>query len=160
ERGHLGLLLRREAGHSAGPLAVAQGKLARFTGSGEPLAHRTVGDAEGFRDPAHLPALLEERPGAEAATFTPSGRFFCRFARHRSLLPNPSERYTLSHGSEMPAQEAASACRSSAARSEFILVCCLLILQGGSSRATVERFQPHRAPCSSRHPFCACRLLV
>src|SRR5690242_13793460 len=99
ERRHLSLLLRREARHSAGSLAVVQGGFAFLAGAGKPLADGAVGDAERGGDLADLPALLEEGPSAQAAALAPSGRFSCRFAPHRSFLPIPRECYTPAHGS-------------------------------------------------------------
>ena len=105
ERGHRLLLLGREAGHTAGPLAVVQGGFALFASAGEPLADGAVGNAERRRNLDDLPALLEESPGAEAAALTPSGRFICRVAGHKGFLPIASECHSTTHGSVRTSDE-------------------------------------------------------
>src|SRR5215217_8003933 len=97
--GHLGLLVRREPGHSPRPRPVVEGGFALLASAGEPLADRPVGDPQGNGNLADRPALLVERPSPKAAAFPPTGRFLRCFAAHTRELPMTAGRYTSTHGS-------------------------------------------------------------
>ena len=71
ERRQFSQLVGREAGRRARRCAGAQGLHAASTGTFEPLANGTLGDAEGFGNLALLPALMMEFPGTETTAFAP-----------------------------------------------------------------------------------------